>query len=166
MALVIVCACGPRVLADEDETANGELESGDDLAEDCSARDGVTQARVVVGEGGIATIEVLTTGFDAEPEPLACGDDLGGCDYELHRLFPLEGLTVGGVSVAADDMLHEVEYCSCCNGEGGGPDESHGSYHYTDGAMTIDAVGDACVTGSFALPSRAAIAFVAERCDR
>ena len=160
--MALACGCGPGVGSEDGGSSTGDesgplpQESSDTgVVVDCTIGEGVVPGRVTVNGDAI---EVM---IDAN-ETLGCGDSPPACGYELHRLEPAGGLEPGAFTVDAGVLVHHIESCTCCNGEGG-PDESEFDYDYEDGSLTIEAVGDACVTGSF-YDYGTTIRFVATRC--
>jgi hypothetical protein len=169
MVAVLLCACGPGPGgedADDGGTDEASSSAVDDGSEgptvDCSViDDGVAHGRWLVN-GDASAIEVLTEPF-GDPQPLACGDALPACDYEIHRLTPAGVLMAGQYTVENGVLVHHVESCSCCNGEGGVPNESELSYDNEMGELVIDGSNDECVGGSFQSRGET-IRFVATRC--
>jgi hypothetical protein len=128
---------------DDAETTGGTTGGTTGAPIDCTAiADGVAQGRIVGG-----AIEVLMDG--ATPDTLACGDGLPYCSYELHKLVPNNGGIAPGTFVDGMSSTHEVDYCWCCNGEGGDPPEEYGTLSEAGGQLVIEAVTPECVVGSF-----------------
>jgi hypothetical protein len=168
LLLGLALACGPVVEETSGGSSGGEggSDSGDGSevppSVDCSVPPGAIQARVVTGRG-TQTIEVLSSDVAGPLVPLACADLIPRCGYELSLLTPVDDLVPATFTVDAGTLRHNVEYCTCCNGEDGGSDEAFGTYEEQETFLAIEAVSDACVVGWYETDSTR-IEFVAERC--